>query len=136
MKKQIQTLAQAISKTSKSIKPFIPKILINPSFPEYSYTKGMRFISSLLTLQTITLYTVHIIATPALNQGLNRYKEATGRIALNLFGSDRSTQGMLLELQIILEWVWIGAIALTLISIWTLVFPQQFIRLAQKLRVL
>ena len=127
MKKKIKTLAKALLKTTRSTSSLISKRLTKPNYPEYSHCKGMRLISSLLTLQVIVLYTVHTIATLALNQGLNRYKETTGRIALNLFGSDRSTQSMLLELQALLQWVWIGAVILTFLSIWTWIFPQQFI---------
>lgn len=127
-----QTLARFLQTTIKVLRKNIKK----PTYPSFSHSKAMKLISSLLTLQAIILYAVHIIATPALNQGLNRYKEATGRIALNLFGSDRSTQNMLLELQTLLQFVWFGAIILTLVSLWTWVFPQQFIRLAQRIKIL
>lgn len=136
MKKHLLSFAQALAKFLKTTIRVIRKSIKKPTYPSFSHSKAMKLISSLLTLQAIILYTVHLIATPALNQGLNRYKEATGRIALNLFGSDRSTQNMLLELQTLLQFVWLGAIILTLVSLWTWVFPQQFIRLAQKIKIL
>jgi hypothetical protein len=123
----------------KRIKPlsYLKKIkLPKASFPNYSKRKGIRIISLLLSLQSLLLFAVHYFASPALHQGLARYKETTGRIALNLFSNDRGNQSMLLELQSLLQWVWIAGILLSIISLWTWLWPQQLIRILTKSKIL